>query len=166
MYNNQEEEMDDILHKAFICIGTNIGDRQKNIGQALTEIEKANIKIIKKSSIAETEPYGLTAQPLFLNCVVEVETKLNAIELLRKLLEIELLLGRERKIHWGPRIIDLDILFFDNSIIETDELKVPHPDMQNRVFVLEPLAQIAPDYNHPVFNKKVKEILNELKRRK
>ncbi|MGC8721865.1 MAG: 2-amino-4-hydroxy-6-hydroxymethyldihydropteridine diphosphokinase [Caldisericaceae bacterium] len=151
------------LHKAFLGVGSNIGDRKRNIEEAFQRIEAAGIKIIKKSEIVETEPYGLKAQPNFLNCAVEVETNFNPGELLATLLSIELEMGRVRKIHWGPRIIDLDILFFDDSIVATSNLKIPHPDLQNRLFVLEPLSQIAPYYKHPVINKTVKEMLDELK---
>ena len=150
-------------HKVFIGIGTNLGDRSKNIEEALKNLESDGLKIVKKSPIYETEPYGLTKQPKFLNCVVEANTTLAPQELLKALIEIEKKMGRVRKIHWGPRIIDLDILFYDDLVIDEENLKIPHPDIKNRFFVLKPLLDIAPDFIHPVLKRTIKELLDELK---
>lgn len=150
------------MHKVFIAIGSNIGDRRKNIETALKKIEESGLNIIKKSSIIETEPYGYKDQDKFLNGVVLVETDLNPFELLELLLNIEKEMGRERKIKWGPRNIDLDIIFYDDLVIDTENLKIPHPDAHNRTFVMGPISEIAPDFVHPVLKKKVKEIYKEL----
>ena len=150
------------MHNVFIAIGTNLGDKEENIRQSIKKMEQNNIHIIKKSNVYKTMPYGYKNQPVFLNCVVQAETMLSPEELLYVLLSIEKQMGRKRKIHWGPRIIDLDIIFYDNLIINSSNLKIPHPDMQNREFVLKPLCDIAPNFVHPVLHKTVKELLKEL----
>ena len=150
------------MHKAFIAIGSNLGDRMKNIEIALKKMEDYGLRIIKKSSIIETEPYGFKEQGKFLNGVILIETDLDPFELLNLLLNIEKEMGRERKIRWGPRNIDLDIIFYDDLIINTDNLKIPHPDAHNRTYVMGPLSEIDPDFVHPVLNKKVKDIYLEL----
>ncbi len=152
-------------HKVFIGIGTNLGDRPKNIKEALKNLESKSLKILKKSPVYETKPYGVEKQPDFLNCVVEVETSLSPENLLKALLDIEKEMGRVREIHWGPRIIDLDILFYDDFIIDEENLKIPHPDIQNRYFVLKPLSDIAPQLLHPLLKKSIKELLEALERR-
>jgi len=126
-------------------------------------MKENQIDIIKKSPVYMTKPYGYENQPPFLNCVVQGETELTAEELLNTLLMIEKEIGRVRRIHWGPRIIDLDIIFFDSVIIDKPNLKIPHPDIKNREFVLKPLADIAPDFIHPVLHKTVKELLEMLR---
>lgn len=146
------------MHKAFIAIGSNLGDRMKNIEVALKKMEDYGLRIIKKSSIIETEPYGFKEQGKFLNGVILIETDLDPFELLNLLLNIEKEMGRERKIKWGPRNIDLDIIFYDDLVIDTDNLKIPHPDAHNRTFVMGPLSEIDPDFVHPVLKKKVKDI--------
>jgi len=150
------------MHNVFIAIGTNLGDKEENIRQSIKKMEQNNIHIIKKSNVYKTMPYGYKNQPVFLNCVVQAETMLSPEELLYTLLSIEKQMGRKRKIHWGPRIIDLDIIFYDNLIIDSSNLKIPHPDMQNREFVLEPLCDIAPNFVHPILHKTMKELLKEL----
>lgn len=150
------------MNKAYIAFGSNIGDRYAAVADAFKHIKKNDMKILKKSEIYETEPYGYKDQPPFINGVILIETELSCREVLRRLLEIELELGRVRLIKWGPRIIDLDILFFNDEIYDDEDLKVPHPDMQNRTFVLKPLRDICPDYIHPVFKKSVAEMLKEL----
>ncbi len=150
------------MHNVFIAIGTNLGDKEENIRQSIKKMEQNNIHIIKKSNVYKTMPYGYKNQPVFLNCVVQAETMLSPEELLYTLLSIEKQMGRKRKIHWGPRIIDLDIIFYDNLIINSSNLKIPHPDMQNREFVLKPLCDIAPNFVHPVLHKTMKELLKEL----
>ena len=112
-----------------------------------------------------TEPYGVTDQPEFLNAVAEVKTDKSPTELLRVLLQTEKQMGRKRIRRWGERNIDLDLLLYDDRIINLPDLRVPHPDMQNRFFVLRPLAQIAPDTVHPVLLKTIGELWNELKER-
>ena len=150
------------MHKVFVGIGTNLGNRHKNIEDAFKNLQFYNLKIIKKSPVYETEPYGLKEQPNFLNCVVEIEVEVSPEELLKKFLKIEKEMGRERKIPWGPRIIDLDILFYGNLVINEVNLKIPHPDIKNRFFVLKPLSDIAPRLVHPIFKKTIKQMLKDL----
>jgi 2-amino-4-hydroxy-6-hydroxymethyldihydropteridine diphosphokinase len=150
------------MNKAYIAFGSNIGDRYRAVEDALFKVEQRGMKITNKSKIYETEPYGYTDQPPFINGAIEVETDLSCRKLLETLLSIESELGRVREIRWGPRIIDLDILLYNREIHDEQDLKVPHPDMQNRDFVLKPLADLCPDYVHPIFNKTIGELLTEL----
>jgi 2-amino-4-hydroxy-6-hydroxymethyldihydropteridine diphosphokinase len=154
------------MNKAYISFGSNIGDRKRAIAEAFDMIEKKGIKILNKSNLIETEPYGYTDQPSFMNGALEVETELSCRELLVTLLSIEKELGRVREFKWGPRIIDLDIVFFNDEIYDEEDLKVPHPDMQNREFVLKPLNDICPEYIHPVLKKKVSEMLGDIENSK
>ncbi len=149
---------------AYIGLGSNIGDRKKNIEDAINLIEiTPDIKIIKKSSLYITEPIGYVGQDCFLNSVIEVITKLSPDELLHRCQAIEDKMGRVRTMFWGPRIIDLDILLFGDEIVEDDKLIIPHPLMHNRRFVLIPLVEIAPDIMHPKLNKTASELLHQLK---
>ena len=151
------------MNIVYISFGSNIGDREKAIEEALDLIDQNQMKITKRSNIYETEPYGYTEQPVFLNGAVEVETKLTCREVLERLLSIEKEVGRVRKFKWGPRLIDLDIIFFNDEIYDEEDLKVPHTDMQNRDFVLKPLNELCPDIIHPVLKKTIKELLEDLK---
>jgi 2-amino-4-hydroxy-6-hydroxymethyldihydropteridine diphosphokinase len=136
--------------KAFLGMGSNLGDRQEYLDDACRELSAhQSVKVIQSSSLYETEPVGYLAQGWFLNQVVEIETTLAPDELLRFTQDIENKLGRKRLIHWGPRVIDLDILLYGNRIINTPSLTVPHPRMYERCFVLMPLREIAPDLIHP-----------------
>ena len=155
-----------VKHQAYIGLGTNLGDRQKNLQQALELLNQQGVEVIRCSSIRETAPYGVTDQPDFLNCVCEVTTELMPLELLRLLLKLELDMGRVRLRHWGERCIDLDLLFYEQEIMDTPELKLPHPDLQNRDFVLEPLCELAPEFIHPVLHKTIRRLLVELQKRK
>ncbi|MEJ5256968.1 MAG: 2-amino-4-hydroxy-6-hydroxymethyldihydropteridine diphosphokinase [Fervidobacterium sp.] len=149
--------------KVFVGIGTNLGDRKKNIQEAIERIGKV-ASVISTSDVIETEPYGKTDQPNFLNCVIEISTALSPEELLDALLNIEKEMGRVRNEKWGPRIIDLDILFYGNIIVESEKLRIPHYDFENRIFFVKPMAQIAPDYIHPISLRKVTEILESLEK--
>jgi 2-amino-4-hydroxy-6-hydroxymethyldihydropteridine diphosphokinase len=151
------------MHSVIIAIGTNLGNRRKNINIAIQKMKENGIDVEKISPVYETAPYGYTEQPAFLNCAILGKTNLSPHELLDTLLSIEKEMGRVRKIHWGPRIIDLDIIFYDNLIIDEPNLKIPHPDMQNREFVLKPISDIAPCFVHPKFCKTVKTLYEELK---
>ncbi len=134
------------MPRAWLGLGTNMGDRYAAMQTALLHISSLpDTSIIKQSDIIETEPWGVTDQPAFLNMVVEIETSLVPLDLLHNLLQIEEKMGRVRTIKWGPRIIDIDILIYENLIINTPELTLPHPYMRDRPFVMIPLRQIAPD---------------------
>lgn len=150
------------MNIVYIAFGSNIGDRGAAIEEALNLIEQNEMKIVKRSKIYETEPYGYVDQPSFLNGAVEVETNLSCRDVLERLLSIENQIGRVREFKWGPRIIDLDIIFYNNEIYDEEDLKVPHPDMQNRDFVLKPLNDLCPDYVHPILGKTIRELLGEL----
>lgn len=150
------------MHKVFIGLGSNLGDRKKNIEEAIEKLKSYGLKILKISSIIETEPYGYREQNKFLNAVCLVETDLDPYSLLDLLLRIEKEMGRVRTIKWGPRNIDLDIIFYDDLVIDSETLKIPHPDAHNRSFVMGPMAEIDPDFIHPVLKKTVREILAEI----
>lgn len=150
------------LHSAFIALGSNLEDRENNLKLAIERVRFAGIIPVKISAFMETEPYGVTDQPSFINAVMKVETDKSPIELLRTLLEIELDMGRIRKRHWGERNIDLDLLFYEDVIMTSEELVLPHPDMHNRDFVLLPMAEIAPDYMHPILHKSMEQLKKEL----
>lgn len=154
------------MNKVYIAFGSNIGDRYGAVSDAFKMVEENEMKILQKSEIYETEPYGYKDQPAFINGAMLVETELNCREVLTRLLAIEKDLGRVREFRWGPRIIDLDIIFFNHEIYDEADLKVPHPDMQNRTFVLRPLNDICPNYIHPLFKKSVAKMLEELQNSK
>lgn len=145
----------------FLLLGTNMGDRNKNLADARTAVAKGIGKIRKKSSVYETAAWGKTDQEPFYNQVIELETSLNPLQVLSELLAIEEKMGRKRIDPWGERIIDADILFYGDEIIETRDLIVPHPQLTYRRFTLIPLNEIAPDLRHPIFQKKVSELLDE-----
>lgn len=151
------------MHTAYLSLGSNIGNRQQLMQQALTMLEATAGKILNRSAFYATKAWGITDQPDFLNMCVAIETELSAGELLTKILQTETELGRERKIKWGERTIDIDILFFDNDIINQEDLIVPHPYIQDRRFILVPLADIANDLVHQVLLKTIKELLAECK---
>lgn len=143
---------------AYIGIGSNLGNRQDNCEKAIKGIIKHDIKITKRSSMTETEPWGVTEQPKFINLAVEIETHITPEGLLRVLKKIEEEVGRLPTSKWGPRIIDLDILLYDDLIMKTPELEIPHPCVKEREFVLKPLSEIAPDKVHPVLLKTIREL--------
>ena len=147
---------------AYIGIGSNLGNRQENCLRAIELLEKEGIVIKKRSSMHETEPWGVKDQPRFINMAIEIETGLKPEELLRTLKNVERELGREESFKWGPRSIDLDILLFDDLILKEDDLEIPHPLMHERDFVLKPLCEIAPDRIHPVLKKKICDLVQEL----
>ncbi len=144
------------MHKVFFSIGGNIGDRQANLVKAITEIGQRVGKILVASSIYETKAWGIENQPDFLNQVLLVETALTPLATLETILTIELEMGRIRAQKWYTRIIDIDLLFFDDQIITSQQLTIPHPFLAKRNFVLAPLAEIAPDFIHPVLQKSIK----------
>jgi 2-amino-4-hydroxy-6-hydroxymethyldihydropteridine diphosphokinase len=148
---------------AFIGIGSNIGDRINHCRKSI-EFLSEKVKIVKQSSFYKTKPWGKPDQEPFINLVVEIETELAPRGLLEFLKEIESKLGRTMTVRWGPRIIDLDILSYDNRIIKEDDLIIPHQYLHERLFVLAPLSEIAPpDLYHPILKKGMSEILSSLK---
>jgi 2-amino-4-hydroxy-6-hydroxymethyldihydropteridine diphosphokinase len=152
-------------HWAFIGLGSNLGDRKANYFEAIERVQKLpTTRIIKQSSLYESEPLG-DAKTWFVNAVIEIETESSADDLLKRLKAIETAMGRKRVRgkRWGSRIIDLDILFFDNEIISKRTLKVPHPELQNRKFVLAPLCELAPQMIHPKLGVSASELLAGLK---
>jgi len=151
-------------HTAYIGIGSNIGNKLLQCELAISEILKPDRHtLLGKSSFYKTQPLGYTYQDWFVNGVIEIETALEAPDLLRSLKAIESQMGRQETFQWGPRTIDLDLLFFDEETIQTEELQVPHPHLHERQFVLIPLAEIDPHLIHPVFKKTVQELLNQIK---
>jgi len=152
-------------HRAFIAIGSNLGDRKANYFEAIDRIQKLPAtRIVKQSSLYESEPFG-DAKTWFVNAVIEVETESSADDLLKRLKSIETAMGRKRVRgkRWGSRIIDLDILFFNSEIINKRKLKVPHPELHKRRFVLAPLSELAPQMIHPKLTLSVSEMLAGLK---
>lgn len=145
----------------YLSLGSNIGDRALNVARAIEALPPRGVRVVRQSSLYETEPVELRAQEWFLNCVAEVETDLTPQELLHALLEIERSMGRLRITPKGPRIIDMDILFFGSAIVSQAGLEIPHPRMAERRFVLVPFAEIAPGAVHPVLTKTITELLVE-----
>jgi 2-amino-4-hydroxy-6-hydroxymethyldihydropteridine diphosphokinase len=141
------------MNQAFILLGTNLGDKRAHLQNAIEQMSLSNISIIQLSSIYKTAAWGNTNQDNFYNQVIEVNTELLATDLLQILLQIETQMGRVRNQKWEARIIDLDILYYNHEIIDTENLKVPHPYLHVRRFTLAPLVQIAPQFLHPIFNK-------------
>ncbi|MGN0336149.1 MAG: 2-amino-4-hydroxy-6-hydroxymethyldihydropteridine diphosphokinase [Lachnospiraceae bacterium] len=152
-------------HKTYIALGSNMGDKKGYLDEAVEKLKNHSLcQVGKVADYIQTEPYGGVEQDVFLNSALELRTLLLPEELLALLNQIEAETGRERTIHWGPRTLDLDILFYDDCIIDTPSLTVPHIDLQNRDFVLLPMAQIAPYYRHPVLGYTIGQLLDQLKK--
>lgn len=151
-------------HQVFIAFGSNLGDPQAQINEGKSLLlQHPLIEMVKESQVIETEPWGYTDQNNFLNGVWEISTLLEPRELMDILLDIELQLKRKREIKWGPRTLDLDIIFYDQLISTDDHIILPHPRMHQRLFVLEPLAEIAPYALHPLLRKRVVDLVEDLK---
>ncbi len=150
-----------MAHTIYIALGTNLGERLNNLRLAIQTLQPEVI-VLAESHIYETPPWGVEEQPPFLNMVIKAETDLEPEALLEHLKQIEAKSGREKSIRWGPRLIDLDILFYDDLILNTPPLVIPHPRLYERAFVLVPLVDVAPNLEHPVLKKNMFELLAQV----
>ncbi|SEO72653.1 2-amino-4-hydroxy-6-hydroxymethyldihydropteridine diphosphokinase [Mucilaginibacter sp. AW1-7] len=146
----------------FLLLGSNLGNRKLLLNEAIERIEAAVAPVLQASSVYETQSWGKTDAPDYLNQVLLLQTDLTAREVLGKILAIELLMGRRREEKWGSRTIDIDILFYGDAIIDEPDLKIPHPEMHKRRFTLAPLAELVPEFEHPLIKKNILQLKNEL----
>jgi 2-amino-4-hydroxy-6-hydroxymethyldihydropteridine diphosphokinase len=155
-----------MMKNVFLSIGTNLGNREKNLQQAIAEIHNSIGQVLMSSSIYQTEPWGFQAEEEFLNMVVKIESDFTPIVLLEKVLKTESEMGRVRgPEHFSSRLIDIDILLYDNIIVDKENLKIPHPLLQERRFVLVPLCEIAAELIHPALKRSFAELLENCKDR-
>ncbi len=145
--------------EVFLSLGSNMGNRLKYLTDAIDIIEKKIGLVTKKSSVYESEPWGNKNQNAFYNQIISIQTSLDARILLNTILNIEVELGRKRIEHWGPREIDVDILFYNSQIINDKDLVVPHPEIANRMFVLMPMTELAPGFIHPIIKKSIRDLM-------
>ena len=148
-------------HTVYIALGTNLGERLANLRAAIESMQP-EITVLAESHVYETPPWGYEDQPAFLNMVVKAETDLEPELLLNNLKQLEVELGRKQNFRWGPRLIDLDILFYDDLVLELPPLVIPHPRLHERAFVLVPLMDVAPDLIHPMFQRRVSDLLTDV----
>lgn len=151
----------DLNHSVYLSIGSNLGDRKTNVRKALEKLSEF-CRVADCSKPYRMKPYGVLDQPDFLNLAARIETDLTPPSLLLRLQEVEAAVGRVRTGRWRERIIDLDILFYDDLVMFSPDLIIPHPDLHNRYFVLKPMMDIAPDYVHPVMKMTITEIYSDL----
>jgi 2-amino-4-hydroxy-6-hydroxymethyldihydropteridine diphosphokinase len=152
------------MRNVYAGLGSNLGNRRRYLVSAIARIDLCrDICVVSKSSFYKTKPLGGPSQPDYVNCVIELDTEIEPHILLQEFKRIELELGRKSGIRWGPRVIDIDILLYGNKVIKDSNLKVPHKSMHERIFVLEPLCEISPDFEHPILRKTIFDLLKELK---
>jgi len=151
------------MKTAYLALGTNLGDRVQNLANARRELSGEHVRVVRESSLYETEPRYVRDQPWFLNQVIEIETDLFPRQLFAQVKKTELALGRQPTLPNGPRVIDIDILFYAEATVDTADLQIPHARLAERRFVLEPLMEIAPELRHPVTRRSVREMLAEVK---
>lgn len=147
------------MAKIYLSLGSNKGDRAQYIARAIEALGACGVSVTAKSSLYETEPVETSSNSWFLNCVVEAETDLLPPQLMHRILDIERALGRRRRVPRGPRFIDMDILLYEDRVVSSEQLEIPHPRMTERQFVLVPFAELAPEARHPVFKKTIAELL-------
>ena len=164
-FENVSVNMTRAWHTAYLSFGSNMGNKQELIEEGIQKLrDHAHIKNVTVSNLITTKPYGPVEQEDFLNGCLKLETLMDAEELLVFLHQIEAEANRERIVRWGPRTLDMDIVFFDKLVYESDDLIIPHVDMHNRAFVLEPLMELCPNYRHPIYKKTVTQMYNELEK--
>ncbi|MBN1898060.1 MAG: 2-amino-4-hydroxy-6-hydroxymethyldihydropteridine diphosphokinase [Spirochaetes bacterium] len=156
----------DKYHTVYLSLGSNIGDREKNIINALRLLKIKGIPITKMSSLYESEPVGIEDQPWFYNMVIKISSSLQPDKILKIVKDIEAEIGRMWTTKWGPRVIDIDILFYEDQIVNMENLVIPHKEFHNRDFVLVPMVEIEPDFIHPVLKKSIEDILESPRKRK
>lgn len=162
-FSNVSVTVSDKWHEAFIAIGSNLGESEEILRRSKTIFfNNTDVRLLKEATLIKTKPYGVTDQPDFINGMWKIETVLSPIELLDVCNDEEKREKRQRLVHWGPRTLDLDIIYYDNQIINTERLTIPHPDMANRAFVLEPLKEVDSKIKHPITGLTAEEMLNSL----
>lgn len=159
---NYISDVSGCMEDVYLLLGSNLGDRKQYISEAVRRIAEQIGNVLNQSSLYETASWGRTDQPDFINQAIRVQTSLSAVQVLNRALAIEAELGRERAEKWGARVIDIDLLFFGDSVIRKPELTIPHPHLHERAFVLIPMSEIAGQLMHPILNQTIIELCNNL----